>query len=342
MAGRKAYRLFENETKQCLVSPIHLRNSAKQAKKGVGFTPEISAFFFDLETQVLELSRELKEEIYYPRPFDVFVVNDNKPRLIQAAHFRDRVVHHAICSLIVPFLERSYLANSFACQKGKGTHKALSKAKQLAKRYSWVAKLDVFHFFETIPHERLLFYLRKRIGDRKLMGVLQNIIAHGHSAYSGNCGLPIGNLTSQHFGNFYLDVLDHQMKEKFGVKDFIRYMDDIVVFSNSKRELIDQISLIQGFVEEDLLLRLKDSETHISPIRHGFPFLGFRLYEGVTRLSLDRKQKLKYKLTMVTKLSEQEQYKRLPSIINWMEQAQTRQLRRNWLLQGRLDKTRTE
>ena len=342
MAGKKAYRLFDNGTERCLVSPIHLRNSAKQAKKGVGFTTQVSEFFFDLEQNVLVLSRELKEGVYYPRPFDVFVVNDNKPRLIQAAHFRDRVVHHALCSLIVPFLERSYLVNSFACQKGKGTHKALGKAKQLAKRYSWVAKLDIFHFFETIPHERLLYYLRKRIGDKKLMEVLERILTHGHSAYAEDCGLPIGNLTSQHFGNFYLDVLDHRMKEQLGVKDFIRYMDDIVIFANSKQKLIDQISLIQEFLENDLSLKLKDSETRISPISHGFPFLGFRLYNGRTRLSLARKQKLKYKLRVITLLSEQEQYKRLPSIINWAEQAQTRQLRRTWLRSGWLDKTRTE
>ena len=96
MAGKKVYRLFENESRSCLVSPIHLRNSAKQAKKGVGFTPQVSAFFFDLEANVLKLSQELKGDFYYPHPFDVFVVNDNKLRLIQAAHFRDRVVHHAI------------------------------------------------------------------------------------------------------------------------------------------------------------------------------------------------------------------------------------------------------
>lgn len=337
MAGKKAYRLFEK-----LVDPIHLRNSAKQAKKGVGFTPQVSEFFFDLEQNVLVLSDELKTGSYYPRPFDVFVVNDNKPRLIQAAHFRDRVVHHAICSLIVPFLERSYLANSYACQKGKGTHKALQKAKQLVKQYSWVAKLDIFHFFETIPHERLLFYLRKRIADKRLMAVLQKILAHGHSAYADDCGLPIGNLTSQHFGNFYLDVLDHRMKEQFGVQDFVRYMDDIVLFADSKRDLIDQISLTQAFLETDLWLRLKDSETRISPVEHGFPFFGFRLYQGKTRLSLTRKRKLKNKLKMITSLSEQEQYKRLPSIIHWSEQAQTRQLRKNWLERCWLEQTRTE
>lgn len=341
MAGKKAYRLFENGTDRCLTSPILLRQSAYTAKKGVGFTKGVAEFFYNLESNILQLSRELENRTYSPQPFNVFVVNDNKPRLIQAAHYRDRVVHHALCALIVPYLERSYLKDSYACQKGKGTHMALNRAKVLAKRYDWVAKLDVYHFFETIPHTRLMDYIRKRIGDKQLLEVLQIILSHGASTYQTGFGLPIGNLTSQHFGNFYLDVLDHRMKEHFGVRDFVRYMDDIVLFGHSKDELIDQVSLIQAFVEDDLLLRLKTEELQISPIEHGFPFLGFRLYRGRTRLAKDRQRRLRGKLRHILGLQNEEQHIRLGSLIDWTNQGQTGQLRRCMLYAMRQHKTRT-
>jgi len=334
MAGKKAYRLFDNGTDTCLVSPVHLRRCAYTAKKGVGFTSSVSAFFLELESNVIELSKELREGIYEPRPFDVFIIRDPKPRLIQAADFRDRVVHHALCALIVPHLERSYLPTSYACQQGKGTHMAVYKAKELAGKYRWVGRLDVWHFFENIPHDRLMTAIRKRIGDRDVLRVLNTILQHGHSIAGRDRGLPIGNLTSQHFGNFYLDRLDHRIKEQFGVADFIRYMDDIVLFANDKAALKHQMAQIRDFVEQELGLKLKDKDTRLSPMVHGFPFLGFRIYPDQIRLTQTRRKRLKSKLKATMYLPEQEQIQILPSVINWAEMAQTRQLRRRWIRQG--------
>lgn len=211
MAGKRIQNLFES-----VVDFEHLHKSAWQARRGITLNSDTARFFYELESNLLILRKELIDECYEPQSFRSFVIQDPKVRLIQAAPFRDRVVHHALCSVLQPHLERSYFADSYACQKGKGNHKAVHRVQHLLRRFTWVGKIDIHHFFESLHHPTLYRLLERRIADDQVMSLTRRIIAHGHSRVSTERGVPIGNLTSQHFANFYLDALDHYCIEHLG------------------------------------------------------------------------------------------------------------------------------
>jgi len=117
-----------------------------------------------------------------------------------------------------------------------------------------------------------------------LLSVLDRIIDYPLPGTLTGKGLPIGNLTSQYFANLYLGVLDHELKESLGVKAYIRYMDDMLIFAHSKRELHQLLAVIEVFIHKNLQLRLKPSATQIAPVTEGVAFLGFRIYPKLIRL----------------------------------------------------------
>ena len=287
MAGKRVHNLFAS-----VVDFTHLHRSAWKARKGIQMNADLANFFFHLESNILLLQQELMENRYTPSPFRCFVITDPKPRLIQAAPFRDRVVHHALCSVLQPHLERSYLADSYACQKNKGNHKAVQRVHSLIKKFQWVGKLDIHHFFETLHHPTLYTMLSKRIADTQILDLTKAIISHGRSTKCFDRGVPIGNLTSQHFANFYLDRLDHYIIEQTPIQAIVRYMDDIIVFANTHRAMIDAFSLIDDFVQSTLQLQLKDSQTRLNQSHRGISFLGFRLYPH--KIHFDQKRKKRF------------------------------------------------
>lgn len=265
-----------------------LYTSAYRARKNVKLNRQIASFFFRLDEQIHALQAELRDKTYLPKPYRSFVIHEPKPRLIQAAHFRDRVVHHSLCAHLSPVLLRSMMADSYACQKGKGMHQALKRAHKCLRRYTYCAKIDIHHFFENLHHDVLLAQLHKRLDDDDVFWLIETILQHGASSHCSYRGVPIGNLTSQYFGNFYLDALDHYIVHQTPARALVRYMDDVLMFAHNKRDITDSVGLVDEFVEETLLLSLKHEATRIAHRDHGIPFLGFRLYPSFIRLEKER------------------------------------------------------
>ena len=122
------------------------------AARGKRFKPGVARFFFDLERELLRLHEELASKTYRPGPYRTFTIYEGKTRQISAAPFRDRVVHHALTGVLEPIFERSFIFDSYACRKGKGTHAAVDRCQQFARRYRYVLKADVRKFFPSIDH----------------------------------------------------------------------------------------------------------------------------------------------------------------------------------------------
>ena len=307
-----------------------LRDSAKLARKGVHLNRSLLSFWSELESNILLLQSELQNFTYQPSDYTQFMLLDPKPRRIQAASFEDRVVHHSLCYSLAPYFERSYLAHSFACQKGKGNHRAVNQAQKFTRRFQngYCLKLDIKHCFETIDHQILLQKIEKKIACSPTLWLCERVISHG--GIDGK-GLPIGNLTSQHFANFYLDSLDHYCVEQLKVKGFIRYMDDLLLFSDCKDHLSEVLGELTLYVPKSLRLELKHSSTQLMPIYHGIPFLGFRVFPQCIRFDGRRKKRFIKKWKKLERLPEQEQGIRYNSLVAWAEQANTRQLRKNLL-----------
>jgi len=251
-------------------------------------------FEFHLADELLQLQRELVEGRYRPGPYVHFTLNEGKRRLISAAPFRDRVVHHALCAVIEPRFESIFIPDSYANRVGKGTHKAIDRFQQLARRYRYVLRMDVVKHFPSIDHQILFEILDGRLRDPRIAELIRRILASGADlpeAQADAClfpgddlldlcrpkGLPIGNLTSQFWSNCYLHPFDQFVKRELGCQGYLRYVDDFALFSDSKAELWAwRHAVIERLAR--LRLRVHENAAQVAPVVSGIPWLGFVVY----------------------------------------------------------------
>lgn len=259
----------------------------KRAARGKKHQTEVAWFNFHLERKVVDIQMMLTSSplSYQPRPYKMFEVRDPKPRKICAPHFEDRVVHHAVCHIIEPVFEKHYIEDSWACRKGKGSHQAIRRAQTFSRKNRYYLKMDIAQFFASVDHVALKQIIRKVIKDNAVLALLDCIIKHNPPYAEEGVGLPIGNLTSQHFANLYLTELDHFIKSECRVKHYLRYMDDFVLFAHSKQQLKENYIKIKHFLATTLSLQLKPSATVLSPVASGLGFLGFTIFPSIVRLN---------------------------------------------------------
>jgi len=263
----------------------NLLAAERRAARGKRDRPSVARFEFHLEGELLALQEALSCGTYQPGGFFTFEVRDPKRREICAASFRDRVVHHAVCDVLEPHFERRAISDSYACRRGKGTHAAIARAQQLARRYPFFLKCDVRRFFASVDHRVLRSLLARLFKEPMLLALLDRIIDHGPPDAAPGKGLPIGNLTSQHFANLYLGELDHHLKDRLRVPGYLRYMDDLLLFADDKPTLHRWLAEIRAFLAARLQLGLKEEATGLAPVSEGIPFLGFRVYPELIRLN---------------------------------------------------------
>jgi hypothetical protein len=153
-------------------------------------------------------------------------------------------------------------------------------------------------YFDSIDHGILLGLVRRKVKDEKVLKLVERITRNSDA--SGGLevgkGLPIGNLTSQFFANVYLDPLDHFLKDQMGVKYYVRYMDDMVVFSNSKENVKGIKRDIERFLAERLQLKFNPKATFLNARVHGLPFLGFRVFPKLIRVKRENLKRIKSRL----------------------------------------------
>lgn len=259
------------------------------AARGRRDRPEVQAFAADLDRNLAQLREEVMAGAWTPGPMRRFNIRDPKPRVIHAPCFRDRVMHHAIMAQVGPVLDRALLADSFACRTGKGTIAAVQRAACHADRYPWFAQVDARAYFASIDHAVLRGLLARKLKNRAVLAVLARIIeAHGTGQ---GCGLPIGALTSQHFANFYLAGADRHLLEVCRVRGFVRYMDDLVWWTDSRAEARGALDSLRDYLGTSLKLMLK-TPVRVGQSCHGLVFCGFRILPG--RLLLSRRRKQRY------------------------------------------------
>lgn len=277
----------------------NLRLAARRAAKGKRGRPDVAAWEHRLEDNILDLQEALRSGDYRPGSYVSFTVHDPKRRLISAAPFRDRVVHHALCNAIEPLFERSFVAGSYANRVGKGTHRALDHAQRLARRYRYVLQADVRQFFPSIDHAVLREALADKIDDARVLDLVDTILASGRGVLAGEYdmvyfagddllaaarprGLPIGNLTSQFWANVYLNGFDNFVKRQLRASGYVRYVDDFALFADDKPTLW---GWRRAIVERLAGLRLTiHTGSHPRPSAEGIPFLGFVVFPERRRL----------------------------------------------------------
>ena len=270
-----------------------------QARKCKRYRYEVLRFSAHLEENLLAIQQELREKTYEIGAYHKFIISEPKKRLIMALRFRDRVVQWAIYRQLNPIFERQYIKDSYACRKGKGTHEAIKRLQYWLRKADrsdrewYCLKMDITKYFYRVDHATLMGILERRIKDKDLLWLLGRIVNCDKEAFGlpldadiaqgtgeerlTECGMPIGNLTSQMFANLYLNELDQFVKNELHEHCFERYMDDSLILSDSKEKLHEDEKRISEFLETRLKLKL-NGKTSIRPIRCGIEFVGFRIW----------------------------------------------------------------
>jgi len=272
----------------------NLLEAYRRAARGKRGRLAAAAFEHLLADRLLGLQDELERHAYRPGPYVHFHIHEPKHRKISAAPFRDRVVHHALCNVIEPRFERLFIPDSYANRAGKGTHRAIDRVQQLACRHAYVLRADVVRHFPSIDHQILHDTLRRVVPEDDVMALIDVVIASGDGVLADEydmvwfpgddllaaCrprGLPIGNLTSQFWSNCYLHPFDQFVTRELGCRAYVRYVDDLALFSDSKRELW---AWKRAIVERLARLRLviHEAAAQVVPVGCGIPWLGFVVY----------------------------------------------------------------
>ncbi len=275
-----------------LCSFENLYAAAIKALKGKRRKRPGSAFFAELEESLMRLREELLSGSYRHGGDNYFPIYEPKNRTVAAAAFRDRVVHHAIIRVIEPLFESRFIEDSYACRVGKGTHAGMRRAAGFARRYPCALKCDIRKYFEHIDHEILAGLLGRVIGDKRLMELIEGILAShqdgdrvvvpegGLPLFDHRVvrrGLPIGNLTSQFAANVYLNPLDHFVKHELRVPGYVRYMDDFLLFGNDRRQLREWGRAVWEKVQS-LRLEIHPDKYRLLRCDCGVDFCGFVVF----------------------------------------------------------------
>lgn len=273
-------------------------------------TTNALAFEIDYESKLIRLCKEINDGSYRPGKSVTFIVHRPVKREIFAADFRDRIVHHLIIGKLIPLFEKEFIYDSYACRIGKGAHLGIKRIDRFIRKCSYnysrdcfILKLDIKAFFMSIPKMSLyrmlkdFLYEKYALPDRDIVSDLcrmvvlhdptRNCIIRGrlsdwqalppHKSLfhcSSEFGLPIGNLTSQVFANFYLSSFDHFIKHNLGVKYYGRYVDDFVLVHQSKEYLKSLIPRIAHFLKKNLCLTLHPQKVYLQHCSKGVKFLG--------------------------------------------------------------------
>lgn len=270
------------------------------------------AFEIDYEKNLFQLYEEIKKETYKIGPSICFMVSQPVKREIFAADFRDRIVHHLIYNYINPIFDKIFIYDSYSCRKGKGTFGGIKRLNHFIHSCSqnyrhdcYVLKIDIRGYFMSIDQNILYEKIKKGILSFRnevrfdidfILRLIHKIVFYDPTKnceirgnknkwkdlpenkslffVNKNKGLPIGNLTSQLFGNVYLNDFDHFVKNKLKIKYYGRYVDDIVLVHQSKEYLKSLVPILKDYLSRELFLELHPNKIYLQHFSKGVNYLG--------------------------------------------------------------------
>lgn len=290
---------------------------------------EVQEFREHYDQNIRNIRNEMLADNVRIGQYNYFKIYDPKERLICAAAFRERVIHHAIMNVCHDVFDRHLIYDTYATRRGKGVYAALAKATQAAAKYRYIVKLDYRKYFDSISHDVLKAQLAHVFKDKSLLSLLYRII-DSYENTPGR-GLPIGNLTSQYFANHYLSELDHIMKERMRIPIYIRYMDDVIMMAHDKETLIRGLTEIIDYSTDVLKLKLKSPLYRTSQV--GMPFLGYvikphhLLLTGRSKRRFREKYHLYHREFESGELSEYEYQQHLLPLLSFVNYAECSRFR---------------
>lgn len=305
-------------------------NAYKKALKGNNkYCKEAIEFANDETYNLKELRESLENETYEFDGYIRFTVYEPKERIVDAPHFKDKIVQLAINKLLKEIYMPCFIFDSYACLDYKGTHKCVDRIQEFLRKAKWeygeeayIVKVDFKKFFYSIDRKILKKLLTKKIKCKKTLRLIYKIIDSADTI--DEKGLPLGNTLSQICANIYLNELDQYCKRRLSIKYMVRYMDDVILIMPNKERAKNTLNLIKQFSENNLNLKLNEKKSQIFPINQGVNAIGFKIYPTHKLLRNDSKKKIKRKTKKMRQLiiDEVMPIKKAEQIFNsWMGHA---------------------
>jgi retron-type reverse transcriptase len=286
-----------------LVSFENLYKAWRNFRLGKTNKESVIIFGHNLEDNLFRLKTELEGKTYRHGNYKRFIVCDPKQRIIHKAEVRDRVIHTLTARKLEEIYQKTFISHSFACQKERGTHRALKSLEKMCRRQSrnytrnfYYLKCDIKKFFDNVDHNILLDILRRTIKDKKFIWLIGEILKSFHKDNIG-AGLPLGNFTSQWFGNIYLHELDCFVKHKLKAKHYVRYADDFVILGEDKKSLLKMLAEMQKFLADKLKLNFHPDKIAIKKFNSGIEWMGYKILPHYVIIKKQNKRRLLWKIT---------------------------------------------
>jgi hypothetical protein len=239
-----------------------------------------------LLSKTFKTSKYHSKMIYEPKQREIFILPFDP----------DRVVQHALMNVIEPIWESLFINDSYACRIGKGIHAGSNRTMEFVRRYKYCLKCDISKFYPSVDQRILFNIVKRKIKCRDTLWLIEDILF----SYPGGKNVPIGNYTSQWFGNLYLNDLDQYLKHTHKIKGYIRYCDDFCLFHDDKKLLGELAKLIRDFVWSNLRLTL--SKCDLFPVSRGVDFLGYRHFPKYILLRKSTAKRVKKRMSKLPEL----------------------------------------
>jgi len=280
-----------------VVDPDRLSTAFDLAARGKRRRPDVAWALFRREALLRDTRRSLVQGRWWPKGFEMITIRDPKPRVIARAPFMDRVVHCALTEAMLPALLRPLTEDVFASRPGYGTHRAVLRLLRLMRSFRFVLHLDIRTYFPSINLEILESLLRHRIRDPRFIEVLDRVLDAGKGLYDpawvrsftglgsdwpiAGRGLPIGASTSQALAaHLYLCELDHRVKRHWRVPGYVRFCDDLFLFTDEHSQLVCARTELGRWLSDERELLLKRPKAPIRSTRQPLRALGYRISRG--------------------------------------------------------------
>lgn len=312
--------LFKN-----IVDLENIYAAYRNARRGKGWQNTVKRFEEKLDENLISIQLSLVNHTFTTSPYRSKTIYEPKQREIYILPFApDRIVQHALMLVIEPIWESLFIDTSFACRKGKGIHAGSLKTMEYVRRNKYCLKCDISKFYPSVRHDILSDLVRRKIKCPETLWLLDDII----NSFPGETNVPIGNYTSQWFGNLYLNELDMFVKHILKCRDYLRYCDDFCLFADNKKYLNYCAKQIEEYLWKRL--RLMYSKCRLFPVSLGVDFLGYRHFPEYILLRKSTAKRVKKRLKRLPKLLQRgcittEQFRSsIASTMGWLKWAKTK------------------
>ena len=300
----------------------------RKARKGKRWQRKVQAFEKNLDDNIKNIRQSLINKTFHTSEYRMKMIHEPKEREIFILPFApDRIVQHALMNIIEPIWDSMMIHNNYACRVGKGIHVGSKKTMEYVRKNNYCLKCDISKFYPSVDHDILYKILQRKIKCADTLWLIKNIIY----SYPGGKNVPIGNYTSQWFGNMYLNELDAYVKHELKCKDYLRYCDDFCLFHSDKKVLNAAAKRIESFLLNRL--KLKFSKCQLFPVSHGVDFLGYRHFRKYILLRKSTAKRVKKRLAKLPYMLEEgkinsEQFRSsIASTHGWLKWANTHNFR---------------